>query len=665
MVVKKKVIIFKGLEWFDDSFYELDNFRSPNGWTVNLGSLSTDGDIATLDGEIEASIDNLNSSDYDTLVARFVSSTGSSLIKIWNGSSWINVKELGSSIGEITKRIPSGHTISKVAISSTSGPVKIDYIGIATEDPFINEDDIISMSVDLQSTVSTGQARINIWNKNKQLNDIDKRDRILVFLGDNEYKKVFGGKIEKVRRPWPKKVGQIITNDLGKYGLAREFAEDVDASFVNTVTTIISNVTYDAVQNGDFTLHGVETIIDRSTGTEAVVAIDYSQTNIQQALQNLATALQNTSGIQADFKMSPSGDLKFYETGTKDGEKTITEEDIVSSEIEPTAKIINKVVLYTPNITKIPSDRDGWTEDPTTDIQWVGHISYDDAYSATASVSPDPSKPYAGRASKKFVCDVSDGSGYAQVDLDLGSGVDLTDYIRLFLRYYAPYTLSETSFDILLSEDMDSEGVPTNYYSRTVTITTGSWKQLEYKTGSEADGWATNGSISDWTNIRYIILRFNYSTTLDIDFWWDELYFAKGPGYHTLTDTDSINEHGLEVGRYKRDDIKQQSDADNFMQGIISMYKDDKTSAVVVVKGDADYEPGYYYYLDHPEEDVEEYLRATRVTHNLRGGKFTTSLNLTVTASAYWMAPDTYVFGRWRRMTKWATLGSDILPIWG
>ena len=670
--MEKKIAIFKDLGWFDDSFYGLDGFRSPHGWTVTVGEYETDGDIATLRGEIQADLSSLSSNDYSKLIASIPGSTGKSLIKIWDGSTWITVKPLGIDIGDIEETIPAGKTMRKIAISSMAGPVKIDYVGIANDSPIIDEDTIMSVVVDETSTYLSAQARIKLNNKNKIYNDVEKKDRILVWLGDPNAKKIFGGRIEHIERQWPQRTASLVAYDLGRYSLSREFADVIEYEVIDeNVTTLISTVTYESVQAGEITLHGFETLYDPVTGNELGLSIDVSKTSELRALEEIAKQAAD-SGRQPDMRIDPTGDLVFHLSGSVDSGKTLTggeNGNVISNKLIPTSKIINKVILWTPNMIKIPPGGDEWTQLASPGFEWVALVSFNPNYIPLLGIYPDKSKFTTGGISKHIdleLVGVYQDDSYLTVYLDMGTNVDISEYKRFIFDYYASSNMNPTTFQIRLTEDLNENyGSSSIFFDKTISITYDEWQTVELEVGPDSDVW--NASVNAaWGKIRYIVLRFTItSLPEDIDFWFDHLHFSYGLDYYTESDQDSIDEYGLEVGRYQRDDIRRELDAEGIIGQIIAMNKDPRKNNITVVKGDAELVPGENILLDIDDEDLNEYFRMTRTTQRYERGRFTTNLNLTATATAYWMAPSTDYFGTWRRMRKWATLGADILPIWG
>lgn len=669
MVARKKVNIFKNLTWLDDSFFETDAFRAPDGWDVISGSYTTDGDIATLDGEIQKDLTDIPSDSYGKLFARFTGGTGKSLIKVKSGGDWTTIKEAGVSIGEQTYPIPAELTMTKIAISSTLGQVKIDYVGISNTDPIALEEDLIWLQVTQKDAMATSEARFEAVNKNKYLNSLMKGDRLMAWIGEDNLTKVFGGRIHEPKRKWPDKKVTVVAHGMERFVLSREYAEAVDAQFVGaSLTTVISGITYDGVQAGDFTIDGVDTVINTSTGNEAVVNVNFTKTTEQQAIQSVISNLVNT-GLLAEARMTPALDLKVFGAGTIDSGYTASQElgNIFDVSIIPASRLINRVILYTNGMTKYPVDGDLWTDLPTTTKSlWTGRVNHNLLVTVSATLAPDIERRTTGVASKYFKVDMIGNSGYVQLDLNFTRGVDLTEYILLKLDYYVPSGGTETTFQIRLCETLDDDGDSTSYYYRNVTIVEDVWQNLSFSTGKESAGWSTSGAISDWTAIKYVVIRFvTVDAIRDIDFWLDGLHFAKGDTYYTGEDATSILTYGRAVTSYSRNDVKTKGEANDVINKIIALHKTPSTNMVFSTKGNASLVPGENIKVTIGDEDIDQYFRMTKVVHVNKLGKYTTKLNTTITGLAFWTEPDLGMFGNFRRLTKWATLGVDIIPIWG
>lgn len=667
--MRKKLAVFKDLAWIDDSFHALDNFKSPKGWTVTVGEYETDGDIATLRGEIQADLSNIESDSFGNLFTSVLGGNGQLFIKVKSGGSWSTVKSLKTISGVTEDTIPAGLTITKIAISSTEGPVLIDYVGISGSSPIIERDDIYKLKVELVSTVTGSNANIDLVNRNKKFNLVDKGDRIIVWVGDTTETKVFGGTVSKIRRKWPQKTINILAADLGKTSLNREFASVVDAEFIGaSVTTILSTITYGAVQAGDFSLQNFETLINPATGSELALTVTFSKSNEKQALQDLATAAKE-AGVQADFRLNPQGDLIFHASGQKASGKTVIGDDggtVISNEHVPASKVINRVIVFTPNMVKLPRGGDAFTELPSEQIQWKAKFNYEDGNVASISIYPDSSKFKFGGASKKLIADLdASTTAYVQVDLDLGDDYDLTKFVKFYMSYFAATAYSESVFQIRFAEDLDADGDSTKYYHRNVAVTKNAWQDIDFDTGENADGWTASG-ISDWTSIRYIVLRITKtSVPMDIDFWFDGLHVAKGAKYYAAENATSISTYGREVGQFVREDILTEDDAEAYYNGILELFGVPRNNELSIVKGDPTLTPAYNITLQIPDEDIDAIYRMTKVVHKYGKKGFTSEVHLTATATAYWTSPSLGYLGSWLRPNYWATLGIDILPIWG
>lgn len=666
MVAKKKISIFKDLSWLDDSFYETDGFKSPDGWDVTIGAYSTDGDIATLNGEIQKDLDSVESDDFENLVLRIPSGTGKSLVKVLSGGAWTTVKELGVATGDLSYRIPAGLTMTKIAVSGTGGPVYIDYVGMTDTEPIHLEKEITKIRVDQKTGFLPPQVNFTALNKNKALNTIMKGDTMMVWMGDNEYVKVFGGRIFEPRRKWPGKTLSASGYGNERYVMSNPFAEEVEAQFVATkLTTIVSTVTFDSVDNGDITLHQFTPVINTGTGSEAALTIDFSKTTELTAMRDILEALAVT-GLQAEGRIDPTGDMVLFGSGTVDSGISIDEDEIIETDIILASRLINKVVLHTPEMTKFPQDGDAWTDLSTPVAKWTARVNHDLLITVSGELIPDLGRVQTGAASKYLKVDYLDDDGYIQLDLDFTRSYDLTDYISMKFDYYVPSGTTESEFQVRLCEILDDDGDSSSYWYQDVTIVEDEWQSIQFDTGKDASGWSASGGVSDWEGIRYVALRFvTVSAERDVDLWLDSLHFTKGEPYNTQLDQTSIDAYGLSVQSFTRSDIRSKDVADNIMSQIIALNKDPTTNLAPKIKGNANIVPGENIHVTLGDEDIDQYYRVTKVTHDYRNGLFTTKLNLTVTGTSYWTDVDFGMFSDWKRFSKWSTLGVDILPLWG
>lgn len=629
--------LFREPGFFDDHFVK--------NWTVNSGSMSTDGDKVTITsgvaaiGNIEKSFNSLDTNIYTKIQIRVESVSGSWQVDVYNEDdlSWYNVWDLQSGTGLFEATLTTGLHITKVRIISegigTDKNVVVDYVAITKNALLVPTDtfDIESATLD-RPILSMGVAKLEVELDNSDgayTGKITDFDIVLFWLNETgaSMKKMFGGQILQPGgdgKGRSKKYKTLIeAYDWGRELqappdiIAQQYVDVNGRVIINEAIDLCAYITKKFVddENGDGTPDG-DLASNHTIEFPEVIPYD---------IINKICGLTKTAGgfIGADGYVDPAGNCHIFKRGKFTS--GVTPSIIHYTYKKDDLRIRNKTRVYGAQEKTTPLNKDTWTEpDADPPSGWTGETgtvvsrATDQVKVGSYSVKGVGSSPYVVRfyytPTDEIKC--------------------LLDYDHLKLFFYVRFgdgVPVGSIFEVWLYDNQLSDS---HKWERYITLwTSGEWHLVELDLGPEYEnesrtvGWKKFGS-PDWRRIKRI--KFKTDLTGDPDnVWIDGLYFGDARFFGEAEDSVSIAKYGTLWQSFEVDDaLKSDVECENRAKSIVEFLKDPVISLTLECDGDNGFLPGYQQAIALPKEGVDDTFRILRVRDVVKGTDWRSHLTL-------------------------------------
>jgi len=624
-----RVEIFRGVKHFDEVF--------ASGWTVNQGSLTTDGKIGTLTIEGTYVYASMNKSwGFNTSAHRYA------VIKCTDltGSSWKFEAKLAGVVKSSKTFADTGTKTVDLQNDGVASPpylgdidevvltvnglagnvVKFDYLKICEKTRLTPSDDldVAELNVHLAVTEEVGSVNCLLQNYDAKYTDqISVGDLIEVALSrtGETFLKVFKGRIDAVaKRAEATPRGQqhylrLRGRDLG----AELFSRLVTKKYENKEG---SEIVKDVL--GSYTpLTSVGVEATNSTYAEE----EYENKPAWEIVKYIAETAKDPNNVLGyDFKCE-EGDVKFFPKGKY--ASPVSLEGIITLCEHETAieRVRNRIFVYGEASKPNPLDRDAWTESLTpTDGVWSSGTG-------SGSVSLDDAEKIVGSYCIKHSTNTADYYGRAVFTLNSGKEVDCDLYPSLTFQMK-----EESAFNgeatVTLEDDAGMSVFQTFRISNNKK-----WQLQTFMAGRKnSDQWTHslgNSQPFNWQKVKKLLFDAHFATTGTGAFWIDNLFFGKRRWSATAEDSVSQSKYGVRELAIVDETLVSDDACAKLAAAELEFRKDPAEFLRVTVLGDARIVAGETIGVVSPNENIDADYRIQSVDHYMNDeGEFETSMTL-------------------------------------
>lgn len=646
---KVRFEIFREPGFFDDSFAK--------GWTQTSGVAAFDGETATVYGYYafgcaEKSLPNLVVTTYQLVQVRVTEVAGSGTkwgVKVYDGSSWLDVFSNQSGVGVFESFIPAtGNPLTKIAlleetVGDLSNCVVFDYVVICKGAMLVPDlGDAIEELYIVRPLLNNGISSMTVTFQNFSgaYNGLIKdNDIIIAWLARADADlgtvapKAFGGRV-------------VLATNVGKsYGEFYISLECHGHAYELNIPPALFKATYTATNGrtiieaalalctylarhpaGNFWFDSLGPSGSTDDEIDSTHDVIYDEEVPMTAIQEILEKAVNPDDEQGfDVYETPAGCLIGHLRNSVDFKwiySTLTPRTYKKS--FDLHRVRNTIKVYGKRGKPYPTD-EGWTESTAgytivegalgTDAdRIIGTCSLKGTASASANMRFYRTFSALNANPKTFKTNFNRLCFLLKLSAVTGGG--------LHVRLYAPD--SSNYFDYPLWQDRDYSADPGVLAWTPIELKTGP----DYETVFESKGMWTKGGTPDWANIQGINFFFilgitNYALFDDLKF-MDTFYSGEA------TDPASILAYGIRCAKPVYDDaLKTDAECLARAESIKATLKDPViTLSDVVVDGDYWMDPGVLTRVIVANDALDDYFRIVQVKHVVKGTQWDATLTL-------------------------------------
>lgn len=622
-----RIDIFRSVKHFDDVF--------SSGWTVNQGTLATDGKIGTLTISASYPSASMNKNwSFNTTSHRYAIIKCNEL----TGSSWKFEAKLAGVVKSSKTFLDTGiktvdlqndgvetppylGDIDEIVLTvngAAGNTAQFDYVKICEKTMLTPSADldVAELNVHLAVTEEVGSVNCLIQNYDEKYTDqISTGDLIEVAMSrtGESWTKVFKGRLDAVAK-------RAEASLRGSQHYLRLRGRDLGAELFNRLVTKKyvnkegSEIVKDVLAN--YTpLANVGVEATNSTYAEE----EYENKPAWEIVKYVAETAKNSSNVIGyDFKCE-EGDLKFFSKGkyasavSLDGIITLCEHE---SAIE---RVRNKIYVYGEASKSCPLDKDSWTESLTpTDGAWSSGTG-------TGNVSLDSAEKIVGTYCIKHATTTPDYYGRAVFTFNDGKEINANVYpsVNFQIKEESAFSGEVT----LILEDING-----NWAAKEYRIGNNKkWQFESFMCGAKhADEWqGSNMANFNWEKIKKLLFDAHFSGSGTGAFWIDNLYFSNCRWSATAEDSVSQSKYGVREVAVVDETLVSDDACAKLADAELKYRKDPAESLRVTVLGDPNIVAGETIHVTSLNEGIDADYRIQAVDHFLDDeGEFETSLTL-------------------------------------
>jgi hypothetical protein len=546
-----RVEILRGL-WFND-----DDFQ--DGWTVNGGTLTTDGEIATL--TIEASMVSISKPcAFNSAVHKYAIIECTSLsaaqwqFKARRASDqvWVVVATF-SNTGVKTIDISAVYSgevdMIGIDVSGTVGQsAQFDYVVVASQTMLVPTDDkdVLDLRVHLGLVEEVGSFELSMQNFDAKYTGqvaVGNWVKIWANRADSSLLKIFTGRVEEVEFD-----ASSTENYVALRG--RDRGEEL---FRRTVTKTYENVkaedvVKDLIDNLTTLKHvrGTTELVENTDTTYTL--LEYENTPVFDILKDLAKSAEKDGVVGFDFRTSWDGKFEFFKCNSKTSPVSLADRIEVAGYRKDIHRIRNKVTVYGAAEKANPSTKDAWTEDLTAGSNQLIYYENSELYGwwepvGYCSVAKDGSIRIVGSYSVKLSTTQPVGSSVVDWYFATGHLFDANKYPSLTFQFRRENVPGEVGVKVELMDSSDQK------VRRMFRTDPGKWDLQKFSVGEKQDSEWTHDEFNtqdfDWSQIRRVRFEAYFNGNGSGSFWVDNLFFNSKRWEDTQEDSASQQAFGL------------------------------------------------------------------------------------------------------------------------